>query len=65
MRKIISEVAILVGFVLVVLGLVLCMCETAELDKQFMTMIHGAGVMVAGAILCYLGNEGSECYGNR
>lgn len=62
MRKIISEVAVLMGFVLVILGLILCMCETAELDKQLVTLIYGAGSVVTGAILCYLGKEGCECF---
>ncbi len=64
MRKMFSEIAVLAGFVLVILGLVVCMCETAELDKQFATMLYGAGSIVVGAILCYFGKEGCECYGN-
>lgn len=63
MRKFISELAILVGFILVVIGLVVCMCETADMDEQFATMLYGAGTIVAGAIICYLGNEGSHYYG--
>ena len=63
MRKLISGIAELAGVILVILGLVVCMCETPDLDKQLVNMLYGAGIMVAGAILCYLGKEGSENYG--
>lgn len=58
--RVIKGIAVLVGALLVVLGLVVCMCETPDLDKQFVNMFYGLGIMVAGAIICYLGNEGSE-----
>jgi len=49
----------------VVIGLVVCMCETADFSKQVLNMVYGMATMAVGAILCYLGKEGSECYGNR
>lgn len=60
MRKLISEIAELAGALLVILGLVVCMCETPDLDKQLVTVLYGAGMMVAGAIICYFGKEGCD-----
>jgi hypothetical protein len=65
MRKAISGIAMLVGVLFVVIGLVVCMCETADFSKQVLNMVYGMATMAVGAILCYLGKEGSECYGNR
>ena len=57
MRKIINEIAMQAGFVLVILGLIVCMCETAELDKQLVNMLYGVGIIIAGTIICYIGKE--------
>ena len=63
MMRLISEIVELVGIILVVLGLVVCMCDT-DMDKQFITGLYGLGIMAVGAVICYLGKEGSEYYGN-
>ena len=63
MKKKISEFAILAGALLVMFGLIVCMFETVDSDKQVVSMIYGFGTMVVGAITCYLGNEGSHYYG--
>ena len=65
MRKVISGIAMLAGMLLVVIGLVLCMCETADFSKQLFNLVYGMATMAVGAIICYLGKEGSECCGNR
>ena len=57
MKKIINEIAIQAGFVLVILGLIVCMCETAEPDKQLVNMLCGVGIIVVGTIICYIGKE--------
>lgn len=57
MKRVISGIAELVGALFVMLGLVVCMCETPNLDKQLINMLCGVGIMVAGAIICYIGKE--------
>lgn len=50
MRKVISEVVQLLSFLLVFCGLIVCMCEVEDLDKQMMTTGIGFGMMLVGAI---------------
>lgn len=64
MRKIVSEIVELFGTMLVLLGFMVCMCETAEFSNQLSTMFYGIVIMVAGAIICFLGYEGECEYGN-
>ena len=58
--KVIKGIAVLAGALLVMFGLIICMCETPELDKQISTMLYGFGTMVAGAVICFIGNGGLE-----
>lgn len=51
MRKVISGITGLTSFLLVFAGLIICMCDTADLDKQLSTMLMGAGIMVVGAVI--------------
>lgn len=62
MRKLIGGIAELAGVLLVVLGLVVCMCETADFSKQLFNLVYGIATMAVGAVICYLGKEGSEYY---
>lgn len=62
MRKVVRDIAVLIGMLLVVGGLVVCMCETPDWDKQVLNMVCGLGSMVLGAIICCSCNEGSECF---
>lgn len=60
MRKVISGVGQLIGFLVAVTGLILCMCETAEWDKQILTMLTGATVFLMGAGIVLLAKMGEE-----
>ena len=62
MRKIISGIGVLVGFLLIMLGFIVCMCETADLYEQMKSLVFGVLMMVIGTITCYFGKEGSEYY---
>lgn len=54
MRKVIKGLAGLTSFLLVLAGLVVCMCDTADLDKQLMTLCTGTGIMVVGVVIGFL-----------
>lgn len=45
---------------LVLAGLVVCMCETAGLDKQLATMGIGLGMIAFGAFVSILVNRGED-----
>jgi len=60
MRKLFKEMAQLAGMALVLAGLVLCMCETADLDKQLANMGIGLLMIAAGAVTSILANRGEE-----
>lgn len=60
MRKVIKDLAVLISFLLVLAGLVVCMCETADWDKQLMTLCTGAGMMVAGVVIGFLAKGGKR-----
>lgn len=51
MRRVISGIAGLTSMLLVLSGLIICMCDTTDLDKQLSTMLMGAGIMVVGAVI--------------
>lgn len=61
--RVIREIVSIVGVLLVVLGLVVCMCETAEMSMQLSTTLYGMAIMVAGVIICFLSTEGGCEYG--
>ena len=54
MRKVIKDLAVLTSFLLVLAGLIICMCDTADLDKQLMTLCTGTGIMVVGVVIGFL-----------
>lgn len=60
MRKIISEIAMLAGVLLVLFGLVVCMCETPDLDKQLTTLLMGVSIMLVGAGFGFISKEVAE-----
>ena len=60
MRKVISGIAGLTSMLLVLFGLVICMCETVDLDKQLTMMLMGAGIMAVGAVIGLLGKGVEE-----
>jgi len=60
MRKLFKEAAQFAGMALVLAGLVVCMCETENLDKQVVTMGIGLLMIAAGAVTSILVNRGEE-----
>lgn len=60
MRKLFKEVAQFAGMALVLAGLVVCMCETKNLDKQLSMLGIGIGMIVAGAVVSVLVNGSEE-----
>ena len=59
-KKIIKSTAELAGMALVLAGLVVCMCETAEMDKQLATLGIGLGMIAFGALVSILANRGED-----
>lgn len=59
-RKIVKGAAEFTGMALVLAGLVVCMCETAELDRQLATMGIGLGMIAFGAFVSILAHGGEE-----
>ena len=57
MRKVVSGLAGLTSFLLVFAGLIICMCDTADLDKQLSVMLMGAGIMAVGAVFGFISKE--------
>ena len=60
MRKLFKGIAELAGMALVLAGLVVCMCETGNLDKQLVTLGIGAVMFVAGTVVSILANGGEK-----
>ena len=60
MRKLFKGMAELAGMALVLAGLVVCMWETENMDKQVMTMGIGLLMIAAGAVVSVLVNRGEK-----
>lgn len=60
MKKTIKGIGELAGMALVLAGLVVCMCETENLDKQLATLGIGFGMIVFGAVVSVLVNGGEK-----
>lgn len=60
MKKAISGIGQLVGILVAVAGLIVCMCDTADLDKQIATMFTGAAIFLIGAGIVALAKRGEE-----
>lgn len=60
MQKLFKEAAQFAGMALVLAGLVVCMCETENLDKQLATLSIGFGMIFFGAVVSILVNRGEE-----
>lgn len=62
MRKAIKGIAELSSVLLVLFGLIVCMCETVDLDKQLMMVFIGAGIMSIGAVIGLLEKGEEDVY---
>jgi hypothetical protein len=60
MRKIISGITGLMCMLLVLFGLITCMCETPDLDKQLTTLLMGVSIMLVGAGFGFISKEVSN-----
>lgn len=60
MRKVISGIGQLIGIVIAVCGIIVCMSDTVDLDKQILTMFAGLGIFLAGAGIVTLAKWGEE-----
>jgi len=54
MRKAIKGLAGLTSFLLVLAGLIICMCDTADWDKQLMLLCTGTGMVIIGAVFGFV-----------
>ena len=61
--KLIKELARTTSFLLVLAGLIVSMCETADWDKQFVTLLIGTLLIVAGVVVGHFvkGEEDGYC----
>lgn len=60
MRKAVKGLAGLTSFLLVLVGLITCMCDTADWDKQLMMLCVGTGMVIIGAAFGALAKGVSE-----
>ena len=60
MRKTICGLGQLIGILVAVAGLIVCMCDTADLDKLFVQMIIGLAIFLSGAGIAILAKEVGE-----
>ena len=57
MRKVISGITGLACMFLVLFGLIICMCDTADAGKQLTMLFIGFGIMVVGAVFGFISKE--------
>ena len=60
MKKTIKELAQFISMIMVIAGLVVCMCETTDFGKQIQTMMIGIAIIATGAVVSILVNRGEE-----
>lgn len=60
MRKAISGVGQLIGILIAVCGIAVAMSDTADLDKQILTMFAGLVIFLSGAGIVALAKWGEE-----
>lgn len=58
-KRVISTAALLLGSLIALLGLIVCMCETPDFDKQVINILCGFGIMITGMVMVCWGKEGS------
>ena len=60
MKKFFKSAAEVASMTLVLIGLVICACETEAMDKQLMNAAVGFGMMFVGAVMAIAVHEGGE-----
>ncbi len=60
MRRAISEVGQVMGILIAVCGLIVGMCDTADLESQVRTMFIGLAMFLIGAGITALAKRGEE-----
>ena len=60
MRKAISGIGQLIGILVATTGLILCMCDTEDLDKLLAKMFIGLALFLSGAGISLLAKEVGE-----
>ena len=60
MKKTIKELAQFISMIMVLAGLVVCMCESENPDQQLATLGIGLGMIIFGALLGVLAHRGEE-----
>ena len=60
MKKAIKSIAGPLSFMIAFAGLIVCMCDVVNLDKQFSMLCMGIGMIGAGTIMCILANREDE-----
>lgn len=60
MKKFLKGTAEFIGMASVLAGLVVCMCETENSDKQLITLGIGLGMIAFGAVVIILANRGEK-----
>lgn len=60
MRKVISGIGQLIGVLIAVAGIIVCMCDAGDLDKQIFTMFAGLVIFIIGSVIVTLAKWGEE-----
>ena len=60
MRKTISGVGQLIGILVAVAGIIVAMIDTADFDKQIITMFAGLVIFIVGSVIVTLAKWGEE-----
>ena len=63
MRRVISEVGQLIGITVAIGGIIVGMCDTADLESQVRTMFIGLAMFLIGAGITALAKMGEEYVG--
>lgn len=60
MKKAIKGAAELIGVILFIIGIVICLCETADFGDQLVSLCVGFGMVCAGAVIGAIASRGDE-----
>ena len=63
-KKTVKSIAMTIGFLVALIGLCICACETT-MDKQMVNFAIGIPVMLVGAAGIWFGVEGNEFDANN